>query len=135
MWFYADDVPRHAEPRGASAEVFFCALPSRFACAPAQVDSKKELEDALKGQCEAFIMTITKLMIDAVLSFLAKATAARAAAGGSGSGAAQPLREHAFAGPERVGDLLRGVRKTMLEVRGHPTRIGQSNTITLFLLT
>lgn len=38
------------------------------------MDSKKELEEALKLQCEAFIMTITKLMIDAVLSFLAKAS-------------------------------------------------------------
>lgn len=82
-----------------------------------QVDSKKELEDALKGQCEAFIMTITKLMIDAVLSFLAKATAARAAAPPGGAGGPQPLREHAFASPERVGELLRGVRKTMLEAR------------------
>jgi hypothetical protein len=52
-----------------------------------QVDSKKELERALKAGCEAFIMGATKLAVDDMLSFITKVTAVRVAA------SSKPLRE------------------------------------------
>ena len=58
-----------------------------------QVDSKKELERALKAGCEAFIMGATKLAVDDMLSFITKVTAVRVAA------SPKPLRE-------QVGPLL-----------------------------
>jgi hypothetical protein len=58
-----------------------------------QVDSKKELERALKAGCEAFIMGATKLAVDDMLSFITKVTAVRVAA------SSKPLRE-------QVGPLL-----------------------------
>jgi conserved oligomeric Golgi complex subunit 3 len=44
------------------------------------VDSKQELEKALKTACEAFIMAVTKLTVEPMLSFLHKVTATKAAA-------------------------------------------------------
>lgn len=38
----------------------------------AQVDSKKEVEKALKSVCEAFIMAATKLAVEPLLSFITK---------------------------------------------------------------
>lgn len=96
------------------AENAFLALASQGAprVVQNQMDSKKELETVLKQSCEAFIMTVTKLMIEPVLSFLAKSTAARALAAGA---AAKPLKEHAFAAPPRVAEMLTGVKKAMFE--------------------
>ena len=58
-----------------------------------QVDSKKELEKLLKATCEAFIMAVTKLTVEPMLSFLTKVTAVRVAAPAQNSGASRPLRE------------------------------------------
>jgi conserved oligomeric Golgi complex subunit 3 len=44
------------------------------------VDSKQELEKALKAACEALIMAATKLVVEPLLSFLHKVAAAKAAA-------------------------------------------------------
>ena len=44
------------------------------------VDYKQELEKALKAACEALIMSVTKLVVEPMLSFLHKVTATRAAA-------------------------------------------------------
>lgn len=43
-----------------------------------QVDGKKELEKALKGACEAFIMFVTKAAVEPLLSFLTKVNAVQA---------------------------------------------------------
>lgn len=51
------------------------------------MDSKKELERALKAGCEAFIMGVTKLTVDDMLSFITKVTAVKVAA------SSRPLRE------------------------------------------
>jgi len=69
----------------------------------------------LKQSCEAFIMGVTKLLIEPLLGFLAKATAARMAppGGAAGGAAAKALRGHAFAAPGRVAELLGGVQETM----------------------
>ena len=55
-----------------------------------QVDSKKELDKLLKSTCEAFIMAITKLTVEPMLSFITKVTAFRVAPALS---AGQPLRQ------------------------------------------
>lgn len=36
------------------------------------MDSKKELEKLLKATCEAFIMSVTKLTVEPMLSFITK---------------------------------------------------------------
>ena len=45
-----------------------------------QVDSKQEVEKALKAACEAFIVAVTTTLVQPMLSFLHKVTAAKAAA-------------------------------------------------------
>lgn len=55
-----------------------------------QVDSKKELEKALKATCEAFIMGATKATVEDMLSFITKVTAVKVV---SASANAKPLRE------------------------------------------
>lgn len=40
-----------------------------------QVDGKKELEKALKSKCEAFIMTMTKVAVEPMLTFVTKVNA------------------------------------------------------------
>lgn len=44
-----------------------------------QVDSKKELEKQVKASCEAFIMVVTKLTVEPMLSFITKVTAVKVA--------------------------------------------------------
>lgn len=55
-----------------------------------QVDSKKELEKALKATCEAFIMGATKATVEDMLSFITKVTAVKVV---SAAANAKPLRE------------------------------------------
>lgn len=63
-----------------------------------QKDSKRELEEQLKSVCEAYIMTITKQMVEPMLSFVTKVSAVRSA----GSSQEKPLREQAFASVEKL---------------------------------
>lgn len=60
------------------------------------MDSKKELDKLLKATCEAFIMAITKLTVEPMLSFITKVTAFRVAPALS---AGQPLRQQVLAPP------------------------------------
>lgn len=55
-----------------------------------QVDSKKELERQVKVSCEAFIMAVTKLTVEPMLSFITKVTAVKVATSHS---TAKRLRE------------------------------------------
>ena len=48
-------------------------------CPWMQVDSKKELEKQVKASCEAFIMAVTKLTVEPMLSFITKVTAVKVA--------------------------------------------------------
>lgn len=79
-----------------------------------QVDAKKELEKILKTTCEEFIMSVTKLIVDPLLSFVAKVTAVKVAVS-SGTNQkletvmAKPLKEQAFATPEKVSELVQKV--------------------------
>ncbi len=43
------------------------------------MDSKKDLEKLLKATCEVFIMAVTKLTVEPMLSFITKVTAVRVA--------------------------------------------------------
>ena len=59
-------------------------------CCCLQVDSKKELEKQVKASCEAFIMAVTKLTVEPMLSFITKVTAVKVATSSSTS---KKLRE------------------------------------------
>eukprot|EP01026_Neomeris_dumetosa_P073437 TRINITY_DN7553_c0_g1_i7.p1 TRINITY_DN7553_c0_g1~~TRINITY_DN7553_c0_g1_i7.p1 ORF type:complete len:357 (-),score=56.46 TRINITY_DN7553_c0_g1_i7:300-1370(-) len=77
-----------------------------------QVDSKKELDRVLKSSCEALIMTLTKLTVDPMLSFITKKTAVAALAA---SATQRPsLKQHAFADPERVREMVDNVNEALL---------------------
>eukprot|EP00884_Botryococcus_braunii_P022752 jgi/Botrbrau1/9160/Bobra.160_3s0032.1 len=77
-----------------------------------QVDSKKELEKLLKSTCEAFIMSVTKLTVEPMLSFITKVTAVKVA---SSLSSGKPLREQAFAAPPRLEEMVARVRTALEE--------------------
>lgn len=56
-----------------------CGVAAQRQCALLQIDSKKELEKLLKATCEVFIMAVTKLTVEPMLSFITKVTAVRVA--------------------------------------------------------
>ncbi|CAN0920500.1 Conserved oligomeric Golgi complex subunit 3 [Linum grandiflorum] len=80
-----------------------------------QFDAKKELEKSLKATCEEFIMSVTKSVVDPMLSFVTKVTAVKVAlsVGGQGQKAdsimAKPIKDQAFASPEKVAELVQKV--------------------------
>ncbi|KAG1366679.1 putative conserved oligomeric Golgi complex subunit 3 [Cocos nucifera] len=80
-----------------------------------QIDAKKELEKNLKATCEEFIMSVTKLVVDPMLSFVTKVTAVKVALSSgnqdqkSDSVLAKPLKNQAFAAPDKVAELVQKV--------------------------
>lgn len=79
-----------------------------------QIDAKKELEKNLKTTCEEFIMSVTKLVVDPMLSFVTKVTAVKVALSSGeqskkDSSIQKPLKDHAFATPEKVAELIEKV--------------------------
>ncbi|XP_018449476.1 conserved oligomeric Golgi complex subunit 3 isoform X3 [Raphanus sativus] len=80
-----------------------------------QIDAKKELEKCLKTTCEEFIMSVTKLVVDPMLSFLTKVTAIKVSLSSgtqnqkADSVMAKPLKEQAFATPDKVAELVQKV--------------------------
>ncbi|KAG2699277.1 hypothetical protein I3843_07G184700 [Carya illinoinensis] len=80
-----------------------------------QVDAKKELEKSLKVTCEEFIMSVTKLVVDPMLSFVTKVTAVKFALSSGNqnqkleSVMAKPLKDQAFATPDKVAELVQKV--------------------------
>ncbi|XAR53530.1 hypothetical protein NMG60_11022121 [Bertholletia excelsa] len=80
-----------------------------------QIDAKKELEKSLKATCEEFIMSVTKLVVDPMLSFVAKVTAVKVALSSGSpnqkldSVMAKPLKDQAFATPDKVAELVQKV--------------------------
>ncbi|KAJ4761121.1 Conserved oligomeric Golgi complex subunit 3 [Rhynchospora pubera] len=81
-----------------------------------QIDAKKELEKSLKATCEEFIMAITKLVVDPMLSFVTKVTAVKAALSSANQGQksdsvlTKPLKSQAFASPDKVAEVVQKVR-------------------------
>lgn len=86
-----------------------------------QTDAKKELEKNLKATCEEFIMSVTKLVVDPMLSFVTKVTAVKAALSSGNqdqkvdSVLAKPLKNQAFAAPDKVAELVQKVGTSMDE--------------------
>ncbi|PON66074.1 Conserved oligomeric Golgi complex, subunit [Parasponia andersonii] len=80
-----------------------------------QIDAKKELEKSLKATCEEFIMSVTKLVVDPMLSFVTKVTAVKVALSSGNqnqkldSAMAKPLKDQAFATPDKVAELVEKV--------------------------
>ncbi|XP_062161819.1 conserved oligomeric Golgi complex subunit 3 [Alnus glutinosa] len=80
-----------------------------------QIDAKKELEKSLKATCEEFIMSVTKLVVDPMLSFVTKVTAVKFALSSGNqnqkleSVMAKPLKDQAFASPDKVAELVQKV--------------------------
>ncbi|KAJ0229257.1 Conserved oligomeric Golgi complex subunit 3 [Hirschfeldia incana] len=80
-----------------------------------QIDAKKELEKCLKTTCEEFIMSVTKLIVDPMLSFVTKVTAIKVSLSTgtqnqkADSVLAKPLKEQAFATPDKVAELVQKV--------------------------
>ncbi|XP_058108696.1 conserved oligomeric Golgi complex subunit 3 [Magnolia sinica] len=81
-----------------------------------QIDAKKDLEKSLKATCEEFIMAVTKLVVEPMLSFVTKVTAVKVALSSGSqdqkldSVLAKPLRNQAFASPDKVAELVQKVR-------------------------
>ncbi|KAI3667095.1 hypothetical protein L6452_42140 [Arctium lappa] len=84
-----------------------------------QIDAKKELEKNLKATCEEFIMSITKLVVDPMLSFVTKVTAVRVALSSGAqnqkleSAMGKPLKDQAFATPDKVAEIVQKVNGAM----------------------
>lgn len=80
-----------------------------------QIDAKKELEKNLKSTCEEFIMSVTKLVVDPMLSFVTKVTAVKVALSSGhqeqklDSVLAKPLKSQAFASPDKLAELVQKV--------------------------
>ncbi|PIA57838.1 hypothetical protein AQUCO_00500034v1 [Aquilegia coerulea] len=79
-----------------------------------QIDAKKELEKNLKSTCEEFIMSVTKLVVDPMLSFVTKVTSVEVALSSINqeqkpdSVLAKP-KNLASATPDRVAELVQTV--------------------------
>ncbi|KAF5726117.1 Sec34-like family protein isoform 1 [Tripterygium wilfordii] len=86
-----------------------------------QIDAKKELEKSLKATCEEFIMSVTKLVVDPMLSFVTKVTAVKVALSSGNqsqkadSVLAKPLKDQAFATPDKVAELVQKVNTAIQE--------------------
>ncbi|XP_071732127.1 conserved oligomeric Golgi complex subunit 3-like isoform X4 [Rutidosis leptorrhynchoides] len=84
-----------------------------------QIDAKKELEKNLKTTCEEFIMSVTKSVVDPMLSFVTKVTAVRVALSSSAqnqkldSAMGKPLKDQAFASPDKVAEIVHKVNAAM----------------------
>lgn len=65
-------------------------------------DSKRELENRLKAVCETFIVTVTKQVVEPILSFVTKVAAIRAA----GYTRNRPLHTQAFASTEKLSTAV-----------------------------
>lgn len=76
----------------------------------ANIDSKRDLEQQLKGCCESYILNMTKAAVEPMLGFITKVTAVRLAAN-SNQALAKPLREQV--GHARLSCMLQ------LESQGH----------------
>ncbi|KAI7747737.1 hypothetical protein M8C21_008300 [Ambrosia artemisiifolia] len=84
-----------------------------------QIDAKKELEKNLKATCEEFIMSVTKSVVDPMLSFVTKVTAVKVALSSGAqnqkleSAMGKPLKDQAFASPDKVAEIVQKVNSAM----------------------
>jgi hypothetical protein len=76
-----------------------------------KIDSKQELEKQLKAACEAYIMTITKQIVEPMLSFITKVTAFRVSTASQG----KSLKAAAFASEDKLKVIASQVRAALDE--------------------
>ncbi|KAK2970719.1 hypothetical protein RJ640_015144 [Escallonia rubra] len=80
-----------------------------------EITALHELEKSLKVTCEEFIMSVTKLVVDPMLSFVTKVTAVKVALSSGNQNQkletvmARPLKDQAFASPDKVAELVQKV--------------------------
>lgn len=77
-----------------------------------QVDSKKDLEKQLKMVCESFIMAVTKIAVEPMLSFITKVTAVRVSERANPAGP-KKLREQAFAAAPKLAEIVNKVNQEL----------------------
>ncbi len=92
---------------GASNAVFQLIGKARPRISKMHFDSKRELEKRLKTCCESYIMGVTKLSVEPMLSFITKVTATRVAS------TKKPLKDHAFATPSKLIELVTTVNEAL----------------------
>lgn len=92
---------------GSSNAVFQLLGSARPRVSRMRLDSKKELEKRLKTSCESYIMGVTKLTVEPMLSFITKVTATRVAS------TKKPLKDHAFATPSKLVEIVSGVNASL----------------------
>ncbi|KAI3874162.1 hypothetical protein MKX03_014203 [Papaver bracteatum] len=93
---------------GGFLEVKFLVSKNFIPTLESQLDAKKDLERNLKTTCKEFIMLVTKLVVDPMLSFVTKAAKRK-----PDSALAKPLRTRAFATPDKVVELVQKVSATI----------------------
>lgn len=71
-----------------------------------QTSAQQELDRQLKSSCEAVIMKVSKAVIDPALNFLTKVSALKASESQENH---VPLREHAFAVPQRIIEVCKAI--------------------------
>ena len=76
------------------------------------IDSKKELEKQLKAACEVYIMTITKEIVDPMLSFITKVTAFRVSSKSQG----KSIKDAAFASEDKLTAIAKQVNTSLDEI-------------------
>jgi hypothetical protein len=76
-----------------------------------RIDSKAELEKQLKAACEAYIMTVTKQIVEPMLSFITKVTAFRVSSASQG----KSLKDAAFASEEKLSLVAAAVKSELAE--------------------
>ena len=85
-----------------------------------KLDSKLELDSDLAKTCEAFIIHVTKITVDPMLSFITKVTAVRVAMSAAGSEKAmtpaKKIRDQAFATSTRVTSIIEKVASSISEL-------------------
>ena len=76
-----------------------------------KIDSKRELEKQLQAACEAYIMSITKLIVDPMLSFITKVTAFRVSTTSQG----KSIKDAAFASEEKLAAIAKQVKTSLAD--------------------
>ncbi|MFS7996456.1 putative oligomeric Golgi complex, subunit 3, cullin repeat-like-containing domain superfamily [Helianthus anomalus] len=74
-----------------------------------QIDAKKELEKNLKATCEEFIMSVTKSVVTAVKVALSSGAQNQKLESAMG----KPLKDQAFATPDKVAEIVQKVNAAM----------------------
>ncbi|KAJ8770754.1 hypothetical protein K2173_021401 [Erythroxylum novogranatense] len=100
------------------------------------VKEGQELEKSLKATCEEFIMAVTKLAVDPMLSFATKVTAVKVALfSGSqnqkvDSIMSKSLKDQAFASPDKVhGDYLEDIGTKLERPIDEPMTEGETEVV------